>query len=135
MAKLEGKALKNVGKNIAINIIDQKTKFDGSIECGGDIRIDGKFKGTLIVKRVLVLGKTGEIDGTVTAQNAYIYGTLIGNLKVEENLLIGEKGHVTGDLVAKNLEINKGAEIQAKVETSYAKPKEEGTEENLISNE
>ncbi|MCY4162022.1 MAG: polymer-forming cytoskeletal protein [Flavobacteriaceae bacterium] len=134
MAKFEGKALKNVAKNIAINIIDQKTKFDGSIECGGDIRIDGQFKGTLIVKGVLVLGKTGVIDGTVTTQNAYIYGVFTGDLKVEENLLIGEKGRVQGDLVAKNLEINKGAEIQAKIETNYKKPNQETKKKNLVLN-
>ncbi|MCY4215898.1 MAG: polymer-forming cytoskeletal protein [Flavobacteriaceae bacterium] len=134
MTKLGGKGLKDVGKSIEINIIDQKTKFEGSIECGCDIRIDGNFKGTLDVKGTLVLGKTGEIDGTVTAQNAIIYGVLSGNLKVDENLSIGEKGQVKGDLVSKNLEIQKGAKIQAKIKTNFATPKVETSKKNLVIN-
>ncbi len=134
MTKLVGKGLKDVGKNIEINIIDQKTKFEGSIECGCDIRIDGKFKGTLHVKGTLVLGKTGEIDGSVTAQEAIIYGILFGNLKVDETISIGEKGQIKGDLVSKNLEIQKGAKIQAKIQTNFTTPKVESSKKNLAIN-
>ena len=117
MTNKKTKSLQDISKSIPINLIDSDTVFEGSIKCGGDIRIDGKYKGDLNVKGDIVIGKTGVIEGNINAKNAYIYGNFSGKINIKEDVEIGPIGKVKGDLLAKKIEIKRGAQVEATIET------------------
>jgi len=58
--------------NSVINIIGNGTKITGDIETNGDIRIDGNLKGNIITKGKIVIGETGNIEGTIECENSDI---------------------------------------------------------------
>lgn len=93
----------------SINIIRQGTEIVGDISCKGDIRIDGKLKGTLNCEGKVVVGQGGIIEGTVQCKNADISGALKVNITVKELLSLKASANIVGDINANKLQIEPGA--------------------------
>ena len=79
-------ARNNEVESPAINIIRKGTEITGDVSCSGDIRIDGRLKGTLSSEGKVVVGQSGIIDGEITCKNADISGTIKAKLVVKELL-------------------------------------------------
>ncbi len=95
--------------NSVINIIGNGTKITGDIETTGDIRIDGSLKGNLITKGKIVIGETGNIEGTVECVNSDISGMLKGKITVKELLSLKSTAKVYGDIITNKLAIQPDA--------------------------
>ncbi len=93
----------------AINIIRQGTDIIGDITCKGDIRIDGKLKGTLNCEGRVVVGQGGLIEGTINCSNADISGSLKVNITVKELLTLKSSSNLVGDINTNKLQIEPGA--------------------------
>ncbi|MBR9833572.1 polymer-forming cytoskeletal protein [Cryomorphaceae bacterium S-15] len=93
----------------AINIIRQGTDIVGDITCKGDIRIDGKLKGTLNCDGKVVVGEGGLIEGTITCKNADISGSVKVSISVKELLTLKSTSNLVGDINTNKLQIEPGA--------------------------
>jgi len=93
----------------AINIIRQGTDIVGDITCKGDIRIDGKLKGTLNCDGKVVVGEGGLIEGTITCKNADISGSVKVSISVKELLTLKSTSNLVGDISTNKLQIEPGA--------------------------
>jgi cytoskeletal protein CcmA (bactofilin family) len=93
----------------AINIIRQGTDIVGDITCKGDIRIDGKLKGTLNCDGKVVVGEGGIIEGTITCKNADISGSVKVSISVNELLTLKSTSNLVGDINTNKLQIEPGA--------------------------
>jgi cytoskeletal protein CcmA (bactofilin family) len=93
----------------AINIIRQGTDIIGDITCKGDIRIDGKLKGTLNCEGRVVVGQGGLIEGSINCSNADISGSLKVNITVKELLTLKSSSNLVGDINTNKLQIEPGA--------------------------
>lgn len=93
----------------AINIIRQGTDIVGDITCKGDIRIDGKLKGTLNCDGKVVVGEGGVIEGTITCKNADISGSVKVSISVKELLTLKSTSNLVGDINTNKLQIEPGA--------------------------
>lgn len=93
----------------AINIIRNGTTIEGTINSGGDIRIDGTLKGTLVCEGKLVIGDSGKIEGEVFCKNADISGKMNGALSVKELLQLKNTAKVEGEIAIGKLAIEPGA--------------------------
>ncbi len=91
------------------NLIQQGTEIKGDIITQGNIRIDGKLDGTLHCKGKLILGKSGEIHGSVICGSAEIHGSLHASMEVKELLSLKSSSRHVGDVVVKTLAIESGA--------------------------
>ncbi len=91
------------------NLIQHGTEINGEIITSGNIRIDGKLSGTLDCKGKLILGKTGEIDGTIICGNAEVQGNLHANMRVNGLLSLKSSSKLLGDIVVTKLAIEPGA--------------------------
>lgn len=91
------------------NLIQNGTEIKGDIITSGNIRIDGKLTGTLDCKGKLILGKTGEIEGTIYCSNAEVQGHLNANMRVNGLLSLKGTSKLLGDIVVKKLAIEPGA--------------------------
>lgn len=105
----ETMATANVNSPDKLNRIVEGTSIEGEITSEGNIRIDGKVKGTVSTKGRLVIGPEGNIEGNIICSNADIEGVLIGTIKVSELLTLKNTAKLQGDIVTSKLSIEPGA--------------------------
>lgn len=94
---------------LSANIIINGTSLNGHIESAGNIRIDGKLEGTLATGGKLVVGKSGQIYGNITCQNASIEGRIEGNIQVDGLLFLKSTAFLLGDIVYQKMVVEEGA--------------------------
>ena len=92
--------------------LDEGTSFEGELVFRNTMRIDGKFKGSIKSKNVLIVGETAEIDGDVEVSNVSINGKLNGTIKADKKVEIHSKGRVYCDIDTPKLVIEDGAFFQ-----------------------
>lgn len=91
------------------NLIAKGTKIIGTFSSEGDIRIDGVIEGDVITPGKVVVGKTGEIHGSLVSSNAHFEGKLIGKLKLTGTLTLKASAHIEGEVVTEKLAVEPGA--------------------------
>ena len=77
-------------------------------ECS--LHIDGDLKGNIVAKTNVVIGKTGNIDGSIDAEHLVVSGKLMGNCTCSIVEILPQ-GRIDGSIVAKELIIEKGGEF------------------------
>jgi cytoskeletal protein CcmA (bactofilin family) len=98
----------------AFNKISEGTSIQGDINTAGDIRIDGKVKGTLRSKAKVVVGTSGEVEGDVNCHSADVHGFVKGVLRVRDILYLKATSRINGDIFTKKLVIESGAVFDGK---------------------
>jgi cytoskeletal protein CcmA (bactofilin family) len=91
------------------NIIGQSTYIEGSIKSEGNIRVDGRIKGTVNTNATFIIGVTGVVEGQSQAQNITVSGRYDGGITCNEKLILESNSNVTGDLNTRRLVIDDGA--------------------------
>jgi cytoskeletal protein CcmA (bactofilin family) len=95
--------------------LGENLRFEGEIDCKGEIEIAGKVKGNIKAKKLRIL-ETASIKGLVQAEDVEVLGYMVGNIE-SANIHIGEKGIVRGDLhFENNLTVLEGADISGHVQ-------------------
>ena len=95
--------------------LGETLRFEGEIDCKGEIEIAGKVKGNISAKCLRIL-ETGKVTGQVNAEKVEILGCMIGNTDCI-SVHVGEKGVVRGDLKFEtNLSVAEGADILGHVQ-------------------
>jgi cytoskeletal protein CcmA (bactofilin family) len=102
-------AKKNPENAQASNRILIGTEIIGDITSNGDMRIDGKIKGSIKLQGKLVIGEQGEVEGDITCSNATIAGNLKGKANVAELLSLQNTAKVEGDMYIGRLQVEPGA--------------------------
>lgn len=97
--------------NQASNRILAGTSLEGELHSKGDVRIDGKVKGTIRVSGKLVVGEGGYVEGDIKCAFANISGQMKGNVEVSELLSLQATARVHGDIITNKLSIEPGAEF------------------------
>ena len=106
-----------------VSILSSGVKIEGKLYSEGNVRIDGKLIGDLIVNGNLTLGEGSELNGKVKAQNIAVSGKLEGVVTSSEKLILESKAVLRGDISAKILVIEEGAKFDGKsVMDAAAKP-------------
>ena len=98
----------------AMNQLGQGTIINGEINSDADIRIDGIVKGNVISKGKIVLGASGQIDGDIRSENAYLEGRVNGRVEVSDLLILCKTSFINGDIVIKKLVVEEGAKFNGK---------------------
>jgi cytoskeletal protein CcmA (bactofilin family) len=75
------------------------------------VRIDGKYKGEIILESDLVVGEKGTVEGSIKAINVEISGTVIGDITSKELVYLTSNSKVKGNVTCNNLVIDDGASI------------------------
>ena len=90
-------------------IIGPGTFIKGEVQVDSNIRIDGKFEGTLKAEDTLIVGTTGELLAEIHVKNATVGGKIEGNLVASNSVVLERNSELKGDLKTKGLIINEGA--------------------------
>jgi cytoskeletal protein CcmA (bactofilin family) len=100
--------LSRLGEDKGETVISSTTNFKGSLKADGLVTVHGQVEGEIETAGTLVVGKTGKVQATVTAQNVAIAGMVEGTITAAERLEIGSGGKMLGDVTCASLVIDEG---------------------------
>jgi len=105
--------MKNSDINGHYSRIESSTKVKGEILSEGDFRIDGTLEGSIKIDGKVVVGKEGNIKGSVSCTNADVEGKINGNLFVSNTLSLKSSSRIDGEVIIGKLIVESGATFNA----------------------
>jgi cytoskeletal protein CcmA (bactofilin family) len=87
-------------------------EFEGKLTFAGTVRIDARFKGTIVTNDVLVVGDRARIDADITCGTIVVYGEVNGNIKAKTAVELHAPGKLRGDVETPSLSMEKGVVFQ-----------------------
>ena len=97
----------------AINtLLGDGSRFKGTVECEGTVRIDGKVDGKVLARDSVIVGETGIIKADIMAPNIVIGGKVTGNVTAENRLELLSGAQLYGDIQTPILAIAEGVVFQ-----------------------
>ena len=103
-------------------LIAEGVEIVGDLAFGRGMRIDGRVKGDIVGRApagqspsLLVLSKTGHVEGSIHCGNAVINGTVVGDLDVEHRLELQSEARVIGKIRYCQLQMDVGASVEGQL--------------------
>ena len=91
--------------------IGPNVKFEGAIFTPTSANIEGEVVGKVEAKDLLI-GKTGQVTGDVTAERIHVHGQLGQEVSCSSHLVIHESGQLSGTVLYATLEIMRGGKLE-----------------------
>ena len=101
----------------------EDTKFNGTLNFEGTVRIDGKFEGEVVTSDVLIVGETGEMSADITAGIVVCKGKITGSIVAAEKVEMHTNSRITGNVKCPALHIELGAILDGHCAMSGKEPK------------
>ena len=92
-----------------LTIIAADVEIVGNIRSTGDLHIDGKVDGD-VVCRTLIQGQSGQLQGTIEADEATIRGLVEGSVRAR-SVTLEQTARISGDIVHESISIQAGAKV------------------------
>ncbi len=83
-------------------------EFEGKLSFKGTVRIDAKFKGSIVTDDVLVVGEHARLDAEITCGTVIVHGEVNGNIKAKSAVELHDPAKVRGDIETPSLTVEKG---------------------------
>ncbi len=93
-------------------LLGHGAEFEGKLTFAGTVRIDAKFKGSIMTNDVLVVGEHARIDADITCGTVIIYGEVNGNIKAKTGVELHHPARMRGNVETSSLMIEKGVLFQ-----------------------
>ena len=105
---------KEKGKTTEEKILDVDASMQGNLSFRDpvNLRINGRFEGSLDTLGSLVVGENAVVKAQITGEAVTVSGKVTGNVIAKRQLTILPPGQVIGDIQTPVLEIGKGAVLQ-----------------------
>lgn len=100
-------------KVLDVNASMQGTlRFDDPV----NLRINGKFEGSLDIKGKLMVGDKADVRANITGETVSVSGVINGNIKATILLKLESSARVMGDIETPRLSISEGAFISGNIQ-------------------
>jgi cytoskeletal protein CcmA (bactofilin family) len=99
-------------RQAAASVIGKDLVLEGGVTGDGELQVDGVIKGDVRVSR-LMIGETGRIDGTVSAEQVEARGKVVGSITAKQIRLFAT-AHIEGDITHEQLAMETGASFQGR---------------------
>jgi cytoskeletal protein CcmA (bactofilin family) len=94
-----GKAPEHFDRTADLNaFLGVGTEFEGKLTFTGTVRVEGKLKGQIFAKDVLIVGNNGYVEGEVEVDTIIIDGIVRGSIRAANKLIIAPTGRFYGNL-------------------------------------
>lgn len=101
------------------NLISAGTRIEGDVKFTGGMHLDGSVSGSVKPRdgaaNRLVIGPTGEVQGSVEAQIVELSGTVHGDIVATTRVALSATARVEGNLHYGAIEMAAGAQIKGKL--------------------
>lgn len=115
-------------------VVGSNCEIEGKFTSSGNVRMDGKFSGTLEITGNILVGESAEIHADIEARNISIAGTVRGNVHGNKVQLL-RTGKIWGDISATALTTEEGAFIDGKITMMGHSATRQPTDEELAEHE
>ncbi len=107
------------------SLVGEDTYWEGSIETGSSLRIDGKLKGSIKAQGDVVIGEKGQVEGDLRGNNVLIAGYVKGEVYAAQKLELTSQGKLYGNFQAEKLLVDEGATLrgECRMDMEEASPK------------
>ncbi|MEO1608401.1 MAG: polymer-forming cytoskeletal protein [Pseudomonadota bacterium] len=95
-------------------VIMGHTSISGKISNCGVLEVHGYIDGIVAAQRVIV-HQTGQLYGTIEADDAEIHGEMQGEVKIHNLITIGNNGSVSGNIQYGKLAVEAGGNLSADI--------------------
>jgi len=93
-------------------LLGHGAEFEGKLTFAGTVRIDAKFKGSIVTNDVLVVGEHARIDADITCGTVIIHGEVNGNIKAKTAVELRHPAKMRGNVESPSLVVEKGVLFQ-----------------------
>ncbi len=101
------------------SLVAKGLTIEGKIEGAGDVRVAGRFKGTVNVKGEFRIEPGASIEGEVNADTVLVAGEVSGKIVAASRVELKESGSLIGDLTAGSLTVAAGSKMRGNVEFGW----------------
>ncbi|KYG82951.1 hypothetical protein AWW67_05855 [Roseivirga seohaensis] len=98
-----------------ITQIKQGSIITGNLKSSQSIRVDGNITGDLLSDEKIIIGINGEIGGNLRGIDITVEGFVNGDVMCKGFLHVTKSAKIFGKIYAKEISIEKGAELNGKV--------------------
>ena len=96
-------------------LLGRGTEFEGVLSFEGRVRIDGRFKGSIVSEGILVLGDGAEVEANIEVGTLIVRGgSLRGPISARQLVEVHAEGRVFGDITAPQIDIDKGCVFEGR---------------------
>jgi cytoskeletal protein CcmA (bactofilin family) len=100
------------------------TEFEGKLTFEGRVRIDGRLKGEIFGKDLLILGPSAEVRANIEVGTLVVRGgALWGDVRAERLVELYAPARIYGDIVTAQIYLDKGVTFEGRC-TMLEKPPE-----------
>jgi cytoskeletal protein CcmA (bactofilin family) len=96
-------------------LLAQGAEFEGKLTFKGTVRIDARFKGSIVTNDVLIVGEHARIDAEITCGTIVVHGQVNGNITAKTAVELRNPAKVRGNLETPSLMVEKGVHFQGDV--------------------
>jgi cytoskeletal protein CcmA (bactofilin family) len=96
-------------------LLGPNAEFDGTLTFRGTLRIDAKFKGSILTDDMLVVGEHAQMNAEITCGSIVVQGEVTGNVHAAASVELRHTAKVRGDVTAPSLVVEKGALLHGAV--------------------
>lgn len=122
---LDRSAVRKGSESTEPTLISTKSTLNGEITGQSDIKIFGKFQGTIDVpKNHVAVQLSGFAKATINAQSISVHGKVLGAITAVDTVHLMSTGNVDGDIRAANVVLDKGCTFNGAIETVKEKKEE-----------
>jgi cytoskeletal protein CcmA (bactofilin family) len=104
-----GSNKKNRGKQEWNAFFANNVEIEGSLRFTGLLNIDGRLKGAIVAKGMLVTGTNADIEGDVFVEDLILSGSIRGNIHATGEVHLNQSAKVIGNINYNTLSISPGA--------------------------
>lgn len=91
------------------SLIGSDVQIEGNVRTQGELQLDGSITGDLNCGGV-VMGESGAVKGTITADNVTVRGTVKGEIRAR-SVRLEKSAIVEGDVIHESLSVESGAKL------------------------
>lgn len=104
-------------------ILDMNAAMQGSLVFSDpvNLRINGKFEGSLNTKGKLTIGQAAEVKADIIGERITVAGSVKGNVKATEVVKLLSTAQIAGNIEAPRVSIDEGAIFNGKCRTAEAR--------------
>ncbi len=108
---------RQASKQGGTSAIGSSIHITGTVSGDEDLIIDGHVEGNVDLKgHNVIVGKHGQVQANIEANNIVVEGNLNGDLIGEEKVIIRETGNVHGNIVSPRVTLEDGALFKGSIE-------------------
>ncbi len=83
-------------------------ELDGKLTFKGTVRIEAKFKGSIVTDDVLVVGERAKIDADIACGTVIVEGEVNGSIRAKTAVELHRTARVRGDIETPSLSVESG---------------------------